>query len=133
MTTAENRQLLCTFSKKVQYKRDIDKILEFYKVYNNKIFVFCNEKNEEDVFITYNILGYDRDYPKFPNTISIHRKKNTNTLYTLNAMNRIIEDENSGILDKQFQVDWDLYKNSLIITGEISVKIIPIKILDILS
>ena len=50
------------------------------------------------------------------NTISIHRKKETNTLYTVNALNAIIRRVNNGVLDKTFQVDWNNYQNSFILT-----------------
>jgi hypothetical protein len=73
-----------------------------------------------------------KDAPKFPNTILIHRKKQTNTLYTLNAMNRLIEEEH-GCADKTYQVNWKLYENSLIITGDVSIRIIPLKISTIMD
>lgn len=129
----EKRQLLCTFSTSVSFKKIIEDIRKFYNIYNNRFFVFSNQNNETDVFITYNIMSLGNDFPKFPNTISIHRKKQYNVLYTLNAMNQIIKDENNNVFDKNYIVNWDLYKNSLIITGEISIRVIPIKILDIIS
>jgi hypothetical protein len=84
------------------------------------------------VYLTYNVLNMRKDAPKFPNTILIHRKKPTNTLYTLNAMNRLIEEEN-GHVDKTFIVNWQLYENSLIITGDVSIRVIPLKISTILT
>lgn len=83
------------------------------------------------MFLTYNI--WISGARKLNNTISIHRKKQTNTLYTLNAMNRLIAEENGGVFDKAFQLNWELYKNSLIITNEISIKIIPLTIFTIIS
>lgn len=129
----DQRQLLCTFSTIQNFKSVLEDIRKFYVVYSNRFFVFENEKNDKDIFITYNIVNGNNEFPKFPNTISIHRKKMTNTLYTLNAMNRIIRDENGGVFDKKFTVDWNLYKNSLIITGDVSIRVISIKILDIIS
>lgn len=123
----DNRQLLCTFSTAVDYKKTIEEILGFYEVYNKRVFAFSNVKAPKEIFLTYNVLNMQRDAPKFPNTILIHRKKQTNTLYTLNAMNRLIEEEN-GTLDKTYVVNWKLYENSLIITGDVSVRIIPLKI-----
>jgi hypothetical protein len=95
--------------------------------------VFTNVNVPKEVFITYNILNEGKEFPKFPNTISIHRKKQTNTLYTLNAMNQIIKDENDGVFDRSYPVKWELYNNSLIITGTPSIRILPIKILEIVS
>jgi len=38
------------------------------------------------------------------NTISLHRKKITNTLYTINALNELIKTINNGVLDTKYQV-----------------------------
>lgn len=132
MYMSNKKHLLCTFSNVVDFKNVIDQINCFYKVHNRCVFVFYNTKNEDEFFITYSIVT-DIEMPRFPNTISVHRKKQTNTLYTLNAMNRIIQDENGGVFDKTFIINWEYYKNSLIITDEVCVKIIPIKIYDIIN
>jgi hypothetical protein len=129
----DKRQLLCTFSTVTSFKSALEEIKKFYSVYNNRFFVFINVTTPKEVFITYNILSEAREFPKFQNTISIHRKKQTNTLYTLNAMNQIIKDENNGVFDKTYSVDWNLYKNSLIITGTPSIRVLPIEILEIVS
>jgi len=132
----EKRQLLCTFSTDTTFEKTIEEIKRFYRISDDgKFFVFLNTISPKEIFITYNVIGIQENQSKnkLHDTISIHRKKLTNTLYTLNAMNRLIEDENNGVFDKKFSVNWSLYQNSLIITNEISVKIIPIKIFDIIS
>lgn len=128
----DKRQLLCTFSNVSDVKNVTIQIYKFYKIYNNCIFVFYNTKDAKELFVTYNIFSDDKEFPKFPNTISIHRKKQSNTLYTLNSLNRLIEDE-CGKKDSNYILDWSLYKDSLIITGDVYVRIIPIKIYDILK
>ena len=128
-----NRQLLCTFSDVNKFESISSGIKKFYNVYNNRIFAFSNEKNPEEIYLTYNVLNMDRGSGKFSNTILIHRKKQYSVLYSINALNRLICDENGGVLDKSFVVDWKLYQNSLIITGDISVRIIPLKIFTILN
>ena len=57
------------------------------------------------------------DYVKKSNTILIHRKKDTNTLYTVNALNEIIKTVNNGVLDKTYIITWENYKNSLLLTN----------------
>ncbi len=116
-----------------EYQILVAHVKSFYTLSNNKIFVFNNEKNNNELYLTYNIVYTEAASKKLPNTISIHRKKQTNTLYTLNAMNKLITEENNGVFDKTFQLNWEFYKNSLIITNEVSVKIIPLKIFDIIS
>jgi len=115
------------------FKNTIEDLKKFYIINDNRFFVFTNVNSPKEVFITYNIKCEGREFPKFPNTISIHRKKQTNTLYTLNAMNQIIKDENGGVFDKKFPVNWEHYTESLIITGTPSIRIIPIELLEIIN
>ena len=126
----KNKQLLCTFTNSKEYTNILEEIRNFYNV-NGKIFVLCNNNNPKELYVTYNV-ELDGNQSKFRNTISVHRKKDTNTLYTLNAMNKLIAEENGGVFDKTFQLDWNLYRNSIILTGDISVKIVPVKIFDII-
>lgn len=129
----KDTQLLCTFSTPSDYQTVSDTVKKIYTLPNNKIFVFSNVKNKSELFLTYSIVITSKGARKLPNTISIHRKKLTNTLYTLNAMNTLITEENNGDFDKSFQLNWEFYKNSLIITNEVSVKIISLEIFTIIS
>ena len=129
----DKRQLLCTFSLVSSFKNAVEEIKKFYSVSDNRFFIFVNVTTPKEVFITYNIICDSRTFPKFPNTISIHRKKNYNILYTLNSMNQLIKDENGGVLDKEFPIDWSLYKDSFIITGTPSIRVIPIELLEIIK
>jgi hypothetical protein len=62
------------------------------------------------------------------NTILIHRKSETNTLYTINALNQIIRNINNGILDVRYQLDWQLFKNTMILLQNDEVVKIPLKL-----
>ncbi len=126
------KQLLCTFSNSVEYTNVLKEIPQQYKLIDNKIFIFANENNLRELYLTFNVEKIDRNN-RYKGTISIHRKKQTNTLYTLNAMNKLIADENNGVFDKNFQLNWELYKNSIILTNEIGVKIVPLKLFSIHS
>jgi hypothetical protein len=124
------KQLLCTFSNSVEYTNVLKEIPQQYKLIDNKIFIFANENNLRELYLTFNVEKSERTN-RYKGTISIHRKKQTNTLYTLNAMNKLIADENNGVFDKSFQLNWELYKNSIILTNEIGVKIVPLKLFSI--
>ena len=126
----EQKQLLCTFSNSVQYMEVIKELPQQYTLIDNKIFIFANENNLRELYLTFNVQKNERNN-RYKGTISIHRKKQTNTLYTLNAMNKLIADENNGVFDKNFQLNWELYKNSIILTNEIGVKIVPLKLFSI--
>lgn len=124
------KQLLCTFSNSTQYTTVLSEIPKQYNLIDNKIFIFANQNNLRELYLTFNVEKRDQNN-RYKGTISVHRKKQTNTLYTLNAMNKLIEDENNGVYDKSFQLNWELYRNSIILTNDIGVKIVPLKLFSI--
>lgn len=130
MNEYDRRQLLCTFSNNYDFRSNLKEIKSFYNIYNERIFVFSNAIDPKELFLTYNVINMKKDSKKFPNTILIHRKKQTNTLYSLNALNILIKEEN-GSFDKTFILDWKLYSNSLVISGDVSVRIIALKIFNV--
>ena len=126
-------QLLCTFTKRNRFYETIDIIIACNDIVFDKIYVFQNENDYHQLICTYNV-EYDEDFMQgIPDTISLHRKKNTNTLYTINALNEVIRSKNNGVLDKKFQVDWTEFQNSLILTNETGLNIIPTKIHQIVN
>ena len=127
-------QLLCTFIN----KKDLDQIVEQIKVAHNivfnKIYVFQNEDNPKELFCTYNVeLTDNLDYTKVPKTISLHRKKHTNTLYTINALNEIVMDMNNGVKDPSTTVPWKNYKNTLLVTNNEGLNKISTRIFKIIE
>lgn len=106
-------QLLCTFAHKSDLNIVTDYIQSNYVIPEQRIFIFYNVTDSDMLYCTYNI---SETINRTSNTISIHRKKETNTLYTVNALNEVIRTVNNGVLDKTFQVDWLYYQNSFILT-----------------
>ena len=89
-------QLLCTFVTTQNLDRVIDIIIECNNVLYDKIYVFQNEDDNNQLLCTYNV-EYDENYVEgIQDTISLHRKKQTNTLYTINALNETIRSLNNG-------------------------------------
>lgn len=125
-------QLLCTFSRKLTSSDAINRIKDFYNLADRRLFIFeiCNDR--DSIVITYNVVMADGFLKKLPSTILIHRKKKTGTLYTLNAMNKIIEEENGGVLDRTFNIDWDLYKNCLVITSPVGYRVVELQLIDVI-
>ena len=105
-------QLLCTFTNESEFENIVDRILKEFELFSRKIFVLKLDPSKELV-VSYNIIPNPSKF--LPSTIMVHRKKESNTMYTINALNRLIVDEN-GSMDKTYQVDWDKYKNSVILT-----------------
>ncbi len=108
-------QLLCTFA----HRSDVNIISEYIKtsfeIPERRIFIFENSDDVSKLYCTYNIQP---TRVKAINTISVHRKKETNTLYTVNALNEIIQRINNGVLDKTYQLEWHNYRNSLLLTDD---------------
>jgi len=126
-------QLLCTFTNKNEVQTVLQTIRETYTIVYNYIYILENKHNPYELFITYNV-DTSRSYPtNLDNTILIHRKKESNTLYTINALNEMIKEQNGGILDKRFIVDWNQYKNSVVLINDEGTVTIPTKIWNIIE
>jgi hypothetical protein len=125
-------QLLCTFATKEELHNSLQKILHTYNVVYNYIYVLQNKSNLDELFITYNINSDLLPNRPMDNTILIHRKKETNTLYTINALNELIREEN-GTLDTEYVIDWDMFKNSIILTNPAGTKRVQTRIYDVIS
>jgi hypothetical protein len=117
-------QLLCTFAHKSDLNIVSDYVQQNYEIPDKRIFVFVNETNNSTLYCTYNAVYANW---RSHNTISIHRKKETNTLYTVNALNELIISINNGVLDKTMQIDWSMYENSFILTNADGYRIVPLQ------
>jgi hypothetical protein len=121
-------QLLCTFTSKDELQNCLQRIRETYHLVYNYIYVLQNKSNLEELFVTYNIdTQYKPTYP-LRDTILVHRKKQSNTLYTINSLNELVKELNGGKMDKNFTVDWDMFKNCIIVTNTEGVKKISTRV-----
>ncbi len=123
-----NTQLLCLFT----YKNELDISLEFilknYTLINPNIFVLESKLKEDDFFITYNVEKGSAPINSQWKTILVHRKKQSNTIYTINALNEVIKAKTGGQLDTSYQLDWDEFRNCIITTSNYGYKKIPTKV-----
>ena len=110
--------LLCTFTQKENLNDIIELIILCNDILYDKIYVFQNGKDHNQLICTYNVDTQDGiDYNKVEGTISLHRKKHSNTLYTINALNECIKNLNNGVMDNKFMVPWENFKNMLMVTN----------------
>ena len=111
-------QLLCTFTTKENLDDTVKKITDAYSIVFNKVYVLQNEDNVNELICTYNVDTTNGvDYNLVEATISLHRKKHSNTLYTINALNECIKNLNNGVMDSKFIMPWENFKNMLLITN----------------
>jgi hypothetical protein len=95
--------------------------------------VFQNTNELNQLICTYNV-EHQPDYQEnIIDTISLHRKKQSNTLYTINALNEVIREKNDGVLDKSYMVDWNEFSNTLLLKIEFGVHNLPPKIFHIID
>ena len=126
-------QLLCTFTRVSNLNEILDVIISCNDILYDKIYIFQNEDDKTQLICTYNV-EYNNDFEEnIENTISLHRKKQSNTLYTINALNEVIRSKNNGVLDKRFNVDWVEYQNTLLLTNEHGLNVVPTKIFQIVD
>jgi hypothetical protein len=125
-------KLFCTFSNKQELDSTLNIIQSQYKILFNKIFVLYIESTDEYV-CTYNVDSVNMSNSLLDNTILLHRKKESNTLYTINALNDLIKSLNGGNLDTSYIIDWNDYKNCILLTHAGDLRKLDTKIFKIIS
>ena len=109
-----NNKLFCTFTDLEGLDALLEDIQSKYTIIYNKMFVLEIVGKDEYV-VTYNVdQGNVQTIPD--NTILVHRKKESNTLYTINALNELIKKLNGGVVDTNYKVDWQHYRNCVLLT-----------------
>ena len=127
-------QLLCTFTTEDQLTKTIETIVNAYSIAFNKIYILENVDDPKVICCTYNINTNDKvNWPAPDSTISLHRKKISNTLYTINALNKFVAEKNGGLEDKNFRVPWEECRNMILVTAYGALKKIRTKVRDIVD
>jgi|TARA_R110000796_G_scaffold1667_4_gene6767 hypothetical protein len=126
-----SNKLFCTFSTEQNLDSTLTQIQEKYKIIYNKIFILY-AKSQDEYICTYNVdFGNISNF--LENTILVHRKKESNTLYTINALNTLIKELNGGVADNTFRVNWPDFKNCILLTKGDELKRINTKLYKILE
>jgi len=126
-----NNKLFCTFVSEEFIDERVNEISRSYNIMYNKMFVLFIKSTGEYV-ITYNVdQGNVNGIPE--NTILVHRKKDTNTLYTINALNTLIKSLNNGVVDTKFRVDWQHYRNCILLTQNNELRQLNTKVHNIID
>jgi hypothetical protein len=126
-----NNKLFCTFTTLEGLDGLVQEIQYNYDILYNKIFILYVKSNDEYV-CTYNVDPASMNNV-LPNTILVHRKKESNTLYTINALNELIKRLNGGVVDIYYKVNWQHYKNTILLTQHNELKQLKTKIHQIIE
>tara|TARA_B100001113_G_scaffold85982_1_gene68588 strand:- start:43 stop:504 length:462 start_codon:yes stop_codon:yes gene_type:complete len=129
--TSMNNRLFCTFTTLDELDALVEQLSSKYIIMYNKMFALQVKSNNEYV-VTYNVdQGNINDIPE--NTILVHRKKESNTLYTINALNELIKKLNNGVVDTKFPINWQHYRNCILLTQHNEIKQLNTKIHKIIE
>ena len=126
-----NNKLFCTFTTLEGLEGLVKSLSSKYSIMYNKMFALHIKSNDEYV-LTYNVdQGNVSEIPA--NTILVHRKKETNTLYTINALNELIKSLNGGVVNIKFPINWKHYRNCILLTQHNELKQLNTKIHKIIE
>ena len=129
--TSMNNRLFCTFTSLDNLDNLLSGLAKKYDILYNKMFVLHVKSNNEYA-VTYNVdQGNINNIPE--NTILVHRKKESNSLYTINALNQLIKSLNGGVVDTDFVINWQHYKNCILLTQHNELKQLNTKIFKIVE
>ena len=123
-----NTQLLCLFTTKEELDKSIEFILGNYTLTNPNVFILENKTQLEECYITFNVEKGSIAIPSDWKTILVHRKKQSNTIYTINALNEVVKSKTGGMLDNSYMIDWEDFRNCILTTSNSGYKKIPTKV-----
>lgn len=117
-----NGIIIGTFVKKNKILSFLETLKYGFKVNLDKVFVYSIDTNKYEYLVTFKTYDKERFIKNLNNATVMHIKNGC--IFSINALNKLIERENSDS-DKpnnEYLIDWDKYKDKLIIqtNGELS-------------
>jgi hypothetical protein len=120
MTNGKPRgSLLASFLKtqdEAEIQKEVQRLADEVELTNKLVFLLEDVNDPDRKIITYNAImdkGSSSVSPYF--TMRVHRKKQTNTLYTINALNLAVAAQHDGATGKHLKLDWEKYRESLLL------------------
>ena len=109
-----NAVLIGSFVPKNNILSFIEKIKNSLKIGFDKIFVYSIESNNNEYLVTFKSKNKNA-IKDFSNSTILHVKNSC--LFSINALNKLIEiiNDNKEVDNKDFKMNWDDYKDKLII------------------
>jgi len=126
-----NNKLFATFTTLEELDDLVSQLNCTYSIMYKKIFVLQLSDSDEYI-LTYNVdQGNVNSIPE--NTILVHRKKEYNVLYTINSLNELIKSLNNGVVNPNYRIDWQHYRNTILLTQHNELKQLKTKIYQIVN
>ncbi len=96
------------------------------------IFLLRNVSDPSKKILTYNAqTERGKSFNPRLYTMRLHRKKQTNTLYTINALNLALAMEHEGATGRHLKLDWEKYTNTMLLTQGKKLQTYPIEVVKI--
>lgn len=111
----------------------LDYLQKKFDISEDRVFGYENLDDESKLIVTFK-LAINQDKPinlknLFPSAVTIHKKGNA--LYTINAINKLIEEkypESIGnINNNSIKIDWDEYQDKFILTKDNKLSVLNIR------
>ena len=117
-----NGIIIGTFVKKNKILSFLETLKYKFNVNLDKVFVYLIDTNKYEYLVTFKTYNKEKYIKNLSNATVMHVKNGC--LFSINALNKLIEKENldSDKPNKEYLIDWDKYKDKLIIqtNGELS-------------
>ena len=117
-----NGIIIGTFVRKNKILSFLESLRSDYGIKLEKVFVYEIDTNQSEYLVTFKTFDKDRFIKKISNATVMHVKNGC--LFSINALNRLIEKEKGdNVPNNEYLVDWNKYKDNLIILtgGELSI------------
>lgn len=127
-TVYQNKTILMA----IQRKQNLWTVVDAVAKRSSKFLILkTSDKEYQDFFfIIFDSQGDVRYDDVHPTTI--HRKGRC--FYTINALNKLIQMQNDGVLDKQYVIDWQRYQNNiLLLNRDKQLKFIPTSLYKLIN
>ena len=119
----EHGIIIGTFVKKNKILSFIESLNNDFNIRFDKIFIYSIDNNKREYLVTFKTFDKEKFMKNLNNATVLHVKNNC--LFSINALNKLIERENKGSdsPNNEYIVDWNQYKDKLIIitNGELSI------------
>ena len=115
--------IIGTFVRKNKILSFVEKLKNDFNIKLDKVFIYSIDTNPREYLVTFKTFDKEKFIKNLSNATVMHVKNGC--LFSINALNKLIERDNEGS-DKpnnEYIVDWDKYKDKLVIitNGELSI------------
>jgi len=111
------------FVKKEKILSLLETLKNNYGINADKVFVHSIDTNKLEYLVTFKTYNKDKFIKSIKGSVVMHVKNNC--LFSINALNKLISKEaiNKSIPNNEYIVNWERYKNKLIMVtnGELSI------------